>query len=73
LLVPTLLFLPRTTPRRSGRPESEQMRFILRKTRVQARIDGLRTDIWPEDNYSDGETCVGRIVPPDRRAILARG
>jgi hypothetical protein len=37
--------------------------LILRKTRVQAGIEGLRTDIWREDDYSisDGETCVGRI------------
>jgi hypothetical protein len=39
------------------------MTLILRKTRVQAGIEGLRTDIWGEDDYSviDGETRVGRI------------
>jgi hypothetical protein len=41
------------------------MTLILRKTRVQAGIEGLRTDIWGEDDYSviDGETWVSRIYP----------
>jgi hypothetical protein len=39
------------------------MRLLLRKTRVQARIEGLNPHNWSEDDYSvvDGETCVGRI------------
>jgi hypothetical protein len=32
--------------------------LILRQTRVQATVDGLRTDIWGDDDYSvvDGDT-----------------
>jgi hypothetical protein len=39
------------------------MSLILRKTRMQARIEGLNPSIWGEDDYSvtDGETRVGRI------------
>lgn len=47
-------------PSVSQRPE---MTLILRKSRVQAPIEGLNPDIWGEDDYSviDGESCVGRI------------
>jgi hypothetical protein len=39
--------------------------LILRKTRVQARIEGWNPDIWGDDDFCilDGETCVGRIYP----------
>jgi hypothetical protein len=42
-----------------------QMTLILRKSSVQARLEGLSPDIFGGDNYSvvDGETCVGRIYP----------
>jgi hypothetical protein len=41
------------------------MTLILRKSRVQAQVEGLNPDIWGEDDYSiiDGETCVGCIYP----------
>jgi hypothetical protein len=39
------------------------MKLILRKTRVQARIEGLNPSFWGGDDYSiiDGETRVGRV------------
>jgi hypothetical protein len=51
------------------------MRLILRKMRAQARIDGLRTDIWIEDDYAvvDGETCFGRIYPETTTANRSGG
>jgi hypothetical protein len=39
------------------------MTLLLRKTREQARIEGLDARGWSEDDYAvvDGETRVGRI------------
>jgi hypothetical protein len=39
------------------------MTLLLRKTRAQARIEGLDARGWSEDDYAvvDGETRVGRI------------
>jgi hypothetical protein len=46
-----------------GQRPAGPMSLILRKTRTQARIEGLNPSIWGEDDYSviDGETRVGRI------------
>jgi hypothetical protein len=55
---------PKKPPATSaGKRPAGPMTLLLRKTRVQAAIEGLRTDIWGEDDYSvvDGETRVGRI------------
>jgi hypothetical protein len=35
--------------------------LLLRKTREQARIEGLDPRGWSEDDYADGEMHVGRI------------
>jgi len=38
------------------------MTLLLRKTRIQARIDGLDPTIWDEDDYAVvDEAKVGRI------------
>jgi hypothetical protein len=46
----------------SEQPPGE-MTLLLRKTRVQARIEGLDLCGWSEDDYAvvDGESRVGRI------------
>jgi hypothetical protein len=48
--------------RRIGEPPG-LMKLLLRKTRVQPRIEGLDPRGWSEDDYAvvDGETSVGRI------------
>jgi hypothetical protein len=46
--------------------------LLLRKTRDQARIEGLDPDIWAEDDYAivdpDTNRRVGRIYPERSRA-----
>jgi hypothetical protein len=50
-------------PAAKTREPARPMTLLLRKTREQARIEGLDPRGWSEDDYSvvDGETCVGRI------------
>lgn len=51
-------------PAPSAKPPAG-LTLLLRKSREQARIEGLNPDIFGDDDYSviDGEACVGRIYP----------
>jgi hypothetical protein len=52
-------------PSMEKRPEAEPMTLILRRSRKQARIEGLNPDIFGADDYVviDGDTVIGRIYP----------